>query len=290
MSALNLVISAKFWSESSQSFVQRTNTIMVNVYKLASKEIDPAAFWVASNRVADGGDHWLDSESGLPLAIVRTVDQSVMRLVARGTIPPRAYHEYDELYLEKYCLPSFEQSVSAFYIDELPIGRSRFEAWEQGWANNVLQWPSEDTCPADMAYGVALSYAVHVGARLPTEAEFQRAAQGTKDIPDLAHYEHDDYLRERMKERHRARRRKAIDSSNSFGLRFMDVGTWTSTPASEYLDMATHMSEEELEKLREKFCDHLFRRSFRYVFLAAPERTIGVRFALSPKVFEANRE
>ena len=251
-------------------------------FKVATKEIEPPSFWLSNNRVGDGGDHWVDNQSGLPLAFIRSADQAIMRLIPEGTLPPRAWKEYDEFYLEKYCLPSTTQEVAPFYFDEMPTSRLRWEAWEQGWWKNVKEWPEDTSGAIYVEYGSALNYAVHVSARLPTEAEIARAVEGMQDIAPLMQYEHDDYLREKMKERHRKRRREALDGSNLFGLRFMEADTWTSTTAIEYLEIAGHMTEAERVKLRDKFKESLFRRGFKHVFLAEPTRTINVRFALTP--------
>jgi len=254
------------------------------MFERTGKTFQPAPFWVENGRVADGGDHWCDSVTRLPLTIRRCMDEAVMMLVAEGTVAGRGAR--DDLMSMLY-LPTDDQTIEPFYLDRSPVRLRQLEAFVEGTFGDVTATDADEGSLAHTSYDVIRAYARAVGARLPTEAEIAWSATGMRDLPSPALFDMDEDIRAKQKASFYARQRKTRDESNRFGILLLDETTATSTLYGDYISRCRSLEAVERARLSAQFADHLLRCSFQYVFPDGPDKQDwqGFRLALTASVY-----
>jgi len=123
----------------------------------------------------------VDQESGLPVVIVSRVDGARLRLVRGGAFTMGTADGYED---ER---PAHEVYLDAFYIDQTPLTNAQWKKFVDatGWPAPACwrdeRFRGDDRPVVGITYSEALSYARWSGRRLPTEAEWERAARGADE-------------------------------------------------------------------------------------------------------------
>lgn len=152
---------------------------------------DPAwplpRYWVATGRAEEVTSARFDSRSGFPLRIRRRRDDGIMVLVPQG-----------EFRFGPDTGPGAQEGAAArrvwldgFYLDERPVSREAWDRFRRGRGEAVPGAApgsahlgrSPDEPRASCTRGDAEAYARWVGARLPTEAELEKAFRGGRGAP-----------------------------------------------------------------------------------------------------------
>lgn len=129
----------------------------------------PGSWWRANGRLAVAEGDAYDRLTGLPLQVRRRADGVEMALVPAGEYTRGTTRD------DWQAFPVGALDVGAFYLDVLTLGRREYDAVEPGHApdrrgrDDLLELGFED----------AMAYAEAVGAALPTEAQWEKAARGT---------------------------------------------------------------------------------------------------------------
>jgi len=76
--------------------------------------------------------------------------------------------------------PTHKVYLDAYYIDAHPVTNLQYEEYNPNARNERNPLSNCDACPATrVAWEEAQRYCAHLGSRLPTEAEWEKAARGT---------------------------------------------------------------------------------------------------------------
>lgn len=141
------------------------------------RSLAPGDWWRTSGRLGDAGDHWFDRVTGMPLQVLHAKTGIEMLW-----IPPGAFFMGGAAYAEE--TPIHRVELGGYWMARTPTTVESLDAFLQGrdaelpedWERQ-LEEPDRPAVFVD--WFTARAFCAWAGTRLPTEAEWERAARGT---------------------------------------------------------------------------------------------------------------
>ncbi len=153
---------------------------MLGLEDRGESDLDPGEFWTATGRIRRAGSDLHDSETALPLVVRRSSDGARMRLMPQDHLVRGCFSGRD-----RETPPSMVE-VDTCYLDEAPVTVAAYAAFVEATGHrHPYEWRTQLARPERPVVGVswsdAVDYARHVGAGLPTEAEWEKAARSVDE-------------------------------------------------------------------------------------------------------------